>query len=366
MTSKQGKQQAKVVRILVILNENITGIIALDTNLIALMVLMANTVSMMNAYMVIQTTNLSGKTNTKKVNSLLMGFKGFAMAQLVMLYAKSIGDEDMEAAANISYTDLTVGTAAELLARNTIIYNLIHTNVTAMITAGFKIVSGDPAAYLLLITNWNTSVPSWTSAKSLRVAATNGQEICYKTIVTDQMPELRKFMVTYNTVATQSFYDAMENAMKGTSTPTRRLRAIFTFVDGRTMTKIAKVTGTLTLDMIPRTFPCSKVGILKYSDLPNGVATLDAVKPGYIPVHLGELVIDDEDVLRVTVEMFPIVTTTSKAVKSAEAKGTKSRGKKITLTLRAAVNPAAITEVVKEEAVKVPEAKKEVAVKKKK
>jgi hypothetical protein len=95
MTGKQSKQQSKVTRCLVILNENITGIIALDTNLFALMILMADVVAMMNAYMVIQATNISGKTNTKKVNSLLMGFKGFAMAQLVMLYAKSIGDEDM-------------------------------------------------------------------------------------------------------------------------------------------------------------------------------------------------------------------------------------------------------------------------------
>ena len=331
MTDKQGKQQSKLVRCLVILNANITGIIALDTNLLALMILMANIVSMMNAYMVIQTTNLSGNTNTKKVNSLLMGFKGFAMAQLVMLYGKSIGDAVMEAAANLSYTDLTEGTPAELLARNTIIYDLIFANKTAMIAGGFRIVTGDPAAYLLLITNWNTSVPSWTSAKSLRVAATLGQETCYKTIVTDQMPELRKFMATYNTVATQSFFDAMENAIKGTSAPTRRLRAIFTFVDGRIMTKIAEVTGTLTLDTIPRTFKCSKAGRLAYSDLPNGVATLDAVKPGYIPVHIEELVIDDLDVLRMTVEMFPVVTTTSKVAKNEVAKGSKSRSKKVTL-----------------------------------
>jgi hypothetical protein len=118
--------------------------------------------------------------------------------------------------------------------------------------------------------------------------------------------------------------------------------------------------------MIPRTFPCSKVGRLAYSDLSNGVGTLDAVKPGYIPVHLRELVIDDEDVLRMTVEMFPVVTTASKVAAKVEIKGTKSRSKKVTLPLQSAVNPAAKTEAVKEEAVKVPEAKKEVAVKKKK
>ena len=365
MDAKQGKQQGRLIRGLIPLNLAVTTFLVGDTLLLALLVVMANLVTLMNAQNVIQNTKLAGKTVTKKINAILMGIKGFFLAQLVMQYAVLIGDDDLKAAATISLSDLCYGSQADLIARNTVIHGLAAAHVTAMIAAGMKIVSGDVTGYATLISNFETSVPSWTNGKSLRVAARASQIASYNQIVNDVIPSLKRLMVPYNNnVASQEFFDTVENAIKTGEITVKVLWMELIFIDGATGGRLTMVNCSLTLNDVTKTKRCSKRGRIPWYGLSNVNGSILVVKPGYISYSKDDLDIRSGKILRKTIVLNKIPLTSLKGEKknvNAAAKTVSSKSKKVRIPTQT------LNEVApKVGEVKTPDVTKEVATKKKK
>jgi hypothetical protein len=365
MDNKQAKQQGRLVRSLIPLNGAILTFLVGDTLLLALLIVMQNIVTLMNAQNVIQNTVLTGKTATKRVNALLMGIKGFLIAQLIMQYAVSIGNDDLKNAASFSLDDLCNASEADLIARNNIIHGLAVTYVTAMIAAGLRILATDVTGYGTLISNYQTSAPSWTSAKSLRVAAGASQLASYNQIVYDIVPSLKRLMRPYNgVVASQAFYDAVTNAIKTGTITVKVLWMELKYVDGVTGGRLTGVDCSLTLNDRTTTKMCSKRGRIPWYGLSNGNGYINSAKPGYISVNEDGLDIQEGQILRKTITMNkvpPMSAKSGKKIISQVAKTSSGKSKKVRIPKQGVGEDAAkIAEV------KIPEVKKEAGVKKKK
>jgi len=351
MTDRQNGRLQRGVRVIGVM---ITYLATWTTNSVvsAIKLAIVNSIARIQALAAIQSTGISGNTRNKLMNALLMATPGAVYAGILLDWAIATGNGILEGEIAFSFTDLSKGSADDILHRNQLVRDRLVSNMPALILAGYPVTLIMSSAYTVLITNYATDVPLWKEASATIKTATGELALELNNLTITLFGSLKRNLLVYKAGTSVTFWSTAMNSMRTVTTGTRRIYLRIKFIDSVTGLTITNVAVVLLLDDNTYNKICSARGIASFKSLSNGNGIATCTKSRYNPVTLENIPIQDGKCLKMTVAM-----TLTALTMSAKAPKALTENKEVAATGKEEVTePKVVAEVAEVKSPIVPEA----------
>ncbi len=261
-------------------------------------------IDIVKAYETIQKNDNKGIAVGKDVLRMDVAKKALVICKIMKVYAKSTGNSTLLGEIGFGFSELFYGEEELLEGRWKVAFDRGTTNLTAMITAGYRITAPVVSAVGTARTAYINAAPSPGLAKVGVKTATFNIKGAVKELdnIAEDLIDLAGSYEGTNPDFVKGITDAYRKGMMGA----QHISLALHIVDDATGVELRGVKTTVTDGITTYLGKTTKKGNMREKDLENGNYSVTAEKPTYIVYTQSAIGIAKGNIVRITIRMKKI------------------------------------------------------------